>query len=203
MRAACGDYRSRGSAARWSSPEVSRQRGIEETLPDEDISVWNSSVDVPSHNPTGNDYRATLLEQYKLYVEMADRISQRRSISNTFFLTLNSAFITVIVSLFPGESIGATWLLLPLAALIVQCLAWYFIVRSYRMLNSCKYNIVNELEERLPATPWKTEWRRLGHQTGPARYWRFTLLEQWIPAIFAAIYISGYCLYLFRSKGSA
>ena len=32
-----------------------------------------------------------LLEQYKIYVEMADRISARRGLANTFFLTLNTA----------------------------------------------------------------------------------------------------------------
>lgn len=167
-------------------------------MQDNDITVWNSNVDSRSYNPVGSAYHAALLEQYKLCVEMADRISQRRSISNTFFLTLNSAFVTAIATLFPTESIGAAWLLLPLVALIAQCLTWYFIVRSYRMLNSCKYNIINELEERLPATPWKTEWRILGGQTGPARYWRFTLLEQWIPIVFAAIYISAYCSYVSR-----
>jgi hypothetical protein len=32
-------------------------------------------------------YQVALLEQHKIYVEMADRISQRRGIANTFFLT--------------------------------------------------------------------------------------------------------------------
>lgn len=37
-----------------------------------------------------------IFEQYKLYVESADRISQRRSSVNTFFITANSIMITVI-----------------------------------------------------------------------------------------------------------
>ncbi|MEO0973262.1 MAG: hypothetical protein AAFX85_09215, partial [Pseudomonadota bacterium] len=40
-------------------------------------------------------WRSAMLEQYKLYVEMTDRISQRRGAANTFFLTLNTAvFVT-------------------------------------------------------------------------------------------------------------
>src|SRR5256885_4461010 len=35
------------------------------------------------------------LEQYKLYVEMADRISSRRLTANSFFLTINSAIIAL------------------------------------------------------------------------------------------------------------
>ncbi|MGH6629978.1 MAG: RipA family octameric membrane protein, partial [Burkholderiales bacterium] len=37
-----------------------------------------------------------ILEQYKTYVEMADRISGCRALANTFFLTLNTAIFTVI-----------------------------------------------------------------------------------------------------------
>jgi hypothetical protein len=36
------------------------------------------------------------LEQYKIYVEMADRISARRGMTNTFFLTLNTAIFTAV-----------------------------------------------------------------------------------------------------------
>ena len=36
----------------------------------------------------GDKYPDHLLEQYKLYVEMTDRVSQRRERSNPFFMTL-------------------------------------------------------------------------------------------------------------------
>jgi hypothetical protein len=41
-------------------------------------------------------YQAAIMDQYKLYVEMADRTSARRSLMNTFFLTLNTGIFTVI-----------------------------------------------------------------------------------------------------------
>ena len=34
-----------------------------------------------------------MFEQYKLYVDMSDKISSRRLTANTFFLTLNSAIL--------------------------------------------------------------------------------------------------------------
>jgi hypothetical protein len=37
-----------------------------------------------------------LLEQYKIYVEMADRISSRRALTNTFFLTINTAVFALV-----------------------------------------------------------------------------------------------------------
>lgn len=86
------------------------------------------------------------------------------------------------------------WLLvLPLLALLIQCVAWFFLVHSYRQLNSAKYIVVGALEERLPASPyWKAEWRALGEGKDKAKYWPMTHLEAWIPAIFAAAYLVGF-----------
>jgi hypothetical protein len=53
----------------------------------------------------------------------------------------------------------------PLVAL-GQCFAWFYLVWSYRLLNSAKYQVVGALEERLPASPfWAAEWWALGEGT--------------------------------------
>ena len=58
--------------------------------------IWTPDA-YPAHSrEESKDYSFVLLEQYKIYVEMADRISARRGLTNTFFLTLNSALFTVI-----------------------------------------------------------------------------------------------------------
>lgn len=38
-----------------------------------------------------------LLEQYKLYVEMTDRVSQRREQSNRFYVTLVAAIVALLI----------------------------------------------------------------------------------------------------------
>ncbi len=43
----------------------------------------------------GSKYKDDLFEQYKLYVEMADRVSERRSTANNFFLAANTLLISV------------------------------------------------------------------------------------------------------------
>src|SRR6202035_648373 len=84
-----------------------------------------------------------------------------------------------------------SWILIfPLTAIVVQCGAWFFLVRSYRQLNSAKYTVIGALEERLPASPyWRAEWTALGEGKDKAKYWPITHLEQWIPIIFAAVYV--------------
>jgi drug/metabolite transporter (DMT)-like permease len=111
--------------------------------------------------------RRPLLQQYGIYVEMADRISGRRMLANTFFLTLNTAVFTVFGVLWETKPSGSfAWLTFPLVALLIQCGSWYWILRSYRQLNSAKYTVIGALEERLPASPyWRAEWKVLGRAT--------------------------------------
>ena len=138
--------------------------------------------------------RTVILEQYKIYVEMADRISARRSLTNTFFLTLNTAIFAGVGAVLKDPHQFPSWMLIfPLIALITQCAAWFFLVRSYRQLNTAKYMVVGVLEERLPASPyWKAEWTALGEGKDPAKYWPLTHLEQWIPLLFIATYLAAY-----------
>ena len=67
------------------------------------------------------------LELYKLAVEMADRISARRALANTFFLTVN----TGLAALLGGQDLR--WYVA--AAGIVFALAWWWLLQSYRKLN--------------------------------------------------------------------
>ena len=158
--------------------------------------LW--APDVASDDWRAPGLSAVLIEQYKMYAEMADRLSARRGTTNAFFLTLNSAIFTAIGFLWTARPHGQTWLLcFPTAALVAQCLAWYWLVRSYRQLNSAKYAVIGALEERLPASPyWRGEWIALGEGKDPARYLPLTHLEQWIPVLFAAIYVGGFAALL-------
>lgn len=152
--------------------------------------LWNSTAEAPA-DPAGLTPMSVVLEQYKLYVEMADRVSQRRAWANTFFLSLNTAIITLVGVLWVNGPVEHPWwLLIPLGALLGQCIAWYYLVRSYRLLNSAKYEVVGALEERLPASPyWRAEWWALGEGNDRRRYWPLSHLEQWIPIFFACAYI--------------
>lgn len=164
-------------------------------MTDEDrANLWNPDVDAATYSEAGEKYQAAVLEQYKLYVEMADRISARRAAANTFFLTLNTAVFTVFGTFWAAKPESAPWwLTLPLVALLVECAAWFYLVRSYRQLNSAKYEVIGRLEERLPASPyWKAEWAALGHGRDRSRYWPLTHLEQWVPVLFAGVYVAGF-----------
>jgi hypothetical protein len=138
--------------------------------------------------------RDVVMEQYKLYVEMADRVSARRGLANTFFLTLNTVVATAVGVFWqhpPKASV--VFSVLPLVALLGQCVGWFWILRSYRQLNGAKYAVIGALERRLPASPyWRAEWKALGEGRNPAQYWPLSHVEQVVPLFFAVVYVAGF-----------
>nr|WP_232541636.1 hypothetical protein [Nocardia bovistercoris] len=158
------------------------------------IRLWNDAPKEPGAECHTVGYEHAVLEQYRLCVEMADRVSARRGLANSFFLTLNTGIITVVVALGRTPPPATTqWLAIPLVALLGQCFAWYYLVRSYRLLNCAKYQVVGALEERLPASPfWRAEWWALGEGKDRKRYWPLSHIEQWTPVLFALAYIAGF-----------
>lgn len=155
--------------------------------------LWTSEI-VPSElDEETMRYTQVVLEQYRIYVEMADRVSARRGNANTFFLTLNTSIFTLVGVGWDREPDRPTELIVvPLVVLVLQCLAWFWIVRSYRQLNSGKWAVVGALERRLPASPWwEGEWTALREGRDPGRYWPITHVEQWIPFLFAIAYVAG------------
>ncbi len=134
-------------------------------------------------------YQDHFLEQYKIYVEMADRISSRRSTANSFFLAVNTAFISIITLLYNHfQQIPKFWAFFPFIVFILLCYAWWRIIYSYRQLNSGKFRVIHLMEKNLPYAPYETEWRILGNGKDPKKYKNITYVENFVPFIFALLY---------------
>src|SRR5688572_24183447 len=86
----------------------------------------------------GGEYQNHLLEQYKLYVHMAVKISERRQSANSFFLTVNTALIAFL-GLVASPDVGGgdagvaaspplLWVLVVCTAGVVLCYSWFRLV---------------------------------------------------------------------------
>lgn len=131
-----------------------------------------------------------LLEQYKLYVELADKVSERRQQTNTFFLTANTCILTVLagfVSLTQEFELSHIWAILPAIAGIVFCISWYRLLHSYAQLNKGKFQIIHKIESRLPTKLFDAEWDILKKGDG-TMYLPFTKTERWVPLVFIGLY---------------
>lgn len=139
----------------------------------------------------GSDHADHLLEQYKLYVEMADKVSERRQAANTFFLTINTALVAMLGIVWPRAEglMGSAWYAIVGIAGLILCYSWYRLLKSYRDLNSGKFRVVHAIEKHLPIRPYDAEWTSLGRGEDPKLYLPFTHIETKVPWIFFSIYV--------------
>ena len=138
----------------------------------------------------GDAYQVHLLEQYKLFVESADRISQRRQNANSFFLTINTALLALAGGMLSHDSQSQyAWWFLPVAAVgLVLCYAWYRLVLSYKGLNAGKFEVIHAIEMKLPIALFDAEWKQVGEGRDSKKYKPFSEIETCIPWIFAFLY---------------
>lgn len=111
----------------------------------------------------GDTFSQHRLEQYKLYVEMADRVSSRRMATNSFFVTLNTALVALLgLAVAKDETERLGWYVAVSVAGIAVSALWYFLIRSYRDLNSAKFNVIHLIESELPLKLYDAEWEMVG-----------------------------------------
>ena len=134
----------------------------------------------------GSSYQSHLLEQYKLFVEMTDRISQRRQTAHHFFITLN----TLLMS-FSGYVQMDSYSLAPfyigIAGILLSCL-WYQLIKAYKQLNGSKFQVILEIEQLLPLSPYEAEWKILKKENDIRGSFSFSKIELGIPILFFLLY---------------
>jgi hypothetical protein len=135
---------------------------------------------------------SSFLELYKLAVEMADRVSARRAVSNSFFLTVNTGLTAFIASS------SLRWYVA--GAGLVFSVTWWALLKSYRDLNSAKFQVILDMENQLPIRVYGSEWDMLKREPVKLALKRETIrswisqyrelgrVERIVPWVFAAIY---------------
>jgi hypothetical protein len=155
--------------------------------PPDEWGLFTEVPDAPEY-PAQEKYQAHLLEQYKLYVEMADRVSGRRQTTNSYFLSINSALLA-FVGYITTQGPSAAYLWLVGGAGILLSMLWFQIVTSYRDLNSAKFKIIGEIERRLPLNLYAAEWNMVGRGTNPKLYRPLSHIERGVPWVFIGLHV--------------
>ena len=112
-----------------------------------------------------------LLEIYQLHADLADRVSQRREGANRLFVSLltglmvfGAVFLRFGTGQLEADAVMACFGILG----VLLAVAWFFVIRSYRQLNTGKFQALQELEgeARLPVLPARmgAARRRLGSE---------------------------------------
>ncbi|MFA0960251.1 hypothetical protein AB9P05_00435 [Roseivirga sp. BDSF3-8] len=136
-----------------------------------------------------------LLEQYKLYVELADRVSDRRIKTNQYFITLLSGLL-VVLSFVLHKDQQATlsryqpYIVFSVGLLgIILCLVWQLNISSYRQLNSQKFQVIHDMEKHLPYPLFAKEWQLLGEGKDRKKYLQLSRVEKLVPVILSLPFV--------------
>ncbi|GAA3812993.1 hypothetical protein GCM10022403_053310 [Streptomyces coacervatus] len=144
-----------------------------------------ASTEAPAPSPE-------LLDLYKMAVEMADRVSARRGAANAFFLSVQTALLGA-TGITVTDNQNVPWwaaLVLGLAGISIS-LVWWLQLRSYRVLSTAKFDIINAVEPRLPLQVFSAEWKILTRNSGGPWWTKYTELgatERKVPWVFAALH---------------
>lgn len=132
---------------------------------------------------------------YKLAVEMADRTSARRATANSYFLTAETALLSVAGLVGAYGPSGKWWADVTIAmAGVALSAAWWLLLGSYRRLSSAKFKVINEIERSLSTRPFSMEWEILdgngGVEAGKSKkHLRLGVVERLVPGVYGAIFI--------------
>ena len=149
-----------------------------------DYDVFNQSVESMDTK--------LLFEQYRLFLQTSESLVSRRQTVNSFYITVNSAFVALFGTLFGiGVDIKFKMILATILAAvgIVLAVSWMKILISYGQLNAGKMAIIRSIEKKLPASLYDAEWKALSDQLNNKKYVSFTNSEKRLPVMFIAIYI--------------
>lgn len=134
--------------------------------------------------------RTELLEIYKLHAELADRVSQRREGANRLYVSLlTGLFVFLAAMVRYGAEAVSVWVGLLVAGILGLALSssWYIVIRSYRQLNTGKFKVLGDLEDKLAFPFFRREWKVLEAGENRSKYWRLTVVETFLPLLFGVI----------------
>ncbi len=117
-------------------------------------------------------------EQYKIFVESAEKNSEKRVTQNNIYLTINLAFLSYI--LFQKPNLVET-IITSFVGLII-CLVWLLTIINFCKRNKVKFDIINEMEKEF-GNLYKEEWKRISILTPLSTY------EKFLAIIFMTVYI--------------
>ncbi len=142
---------------------------------------------------TADSERDRILEIYKLHAELADRVSQRRESANRLYVSLHVGLMIFIAALL-RFGFGDAPERLVLAAIggvgALLSVSWFVVIRSHRQLNTEKFRVLQDLEQKLPYKFFTLEWDPRSKGRKSNRYWKLTHAEVTLPVIFFTLFVA-------------
>lgn len=138
-----------------------------------------------------NEDKQIYFEQYKIFVDSAEKVSDKRMSANNYFLTVNTALISLTGLLITSKVFLFNFNIMKLVGALglIICVIWFFIVLSYKQLNSGKFKMIHRIEKKLPLQLYADEWVELGEGKSLKKYIPLSHIELVVPFVFFCLYL--------------
>lgn len=134
-----------------------------------------------------------LFEQYKMFSDTSESLVSRRQNVNSFYITANTALITIAATAFSLNSNLISQLIITVALSVPGILlniSWLKVLESYSLINSSKMKILGMLEKKLSASLFDAEWEAMSSKYNKKKYVSFSERERQLPIIFNCMFIA-------------
>jgi|SRR5690348_2862795 len=161
-------------------------------------------------------------QQYRLFVDTAERNSDRRASTQRFYTAMHTSLLTLLIVVGgygllgqntsldgqrPDGSVVANQVQAPIviAACVIGvmlAILWHAHLQAFRRLSAAKFKIINDMEEDMPYQAFMREWEALnGADPGmKRRHVQLTALERVVPLIAILFYMALGIAYLLITK---
>lgn len=133
-----------------------------------------------------------------MYVESAEKVSDRRANANSFFISLNTLIATIVGYASSQDKLSVEFMVLLMSVGLLSSILWYRLIISYRQLNAAKFQIIQNLEKDLPIQLYEVEWEILKTKD-KTKFITFTGIEKFVPVIFSLLFVFVVVLKIFVS----
>ena len=118
-------------------------------------------------------------ENYKIFVESAEKISEKRANLNNIYLTFSLALFSFI----SVSKLNQVYFYILNILGILMSIIWFITIDNYSKRNKVKYEIINEYENKNKLKWFSEEEKRISVLTN------LTFLEKLLPIAFIIIYL--------------
>lgn len=147
-------------------PDYLKSEKIIENIPSQiETKILNSKL-ITSEN--------LLIEQYKIMISSTEKVTEQRLKVNNLFFTVTTSLLSI--SALVGKLIGfsnketsllavSVMLFFTLVAFIISFF-WKKLINSYGQLNTGKFSVISEIENKLNTNLFQREWEILQNEVG-------------------------------------
>lgn len=134
-------------------------------------------------------------DEYKLFVDSTQHLSERRQAATQTYLSVNTAVFAILALLVKEAGLKGWYLVgvsFPLFLVgVLACLIWYNIITQYKALIGWRYDQLMAMERGMSGSYqlYVKEWEEFFRPKQEKEKFGFSRLEVWLPRLFLALYL--------------